>query len=86
MTEPPLVTPAPGKPLLLLGAFELGSVGYVAEEFFISGPASSYSSAAELGPDGRWSVTASESADFTTRIVVLTPVLAAVTYLFVAQQ
>ena len=49
------------------------SVGYVAEEFFISGTASSYSSAAELGPDGRWSVTPSGAADFTTRIVVLTP-------------
>jgi hypothetical protein len=67
------VTPVPGKPALLLGAFDIASLGYVAEEFFISGPASSYSSAAELGPDGRWSVTASESADFTTRIVVLTP-------------
>jgi hypothetical protein len=70
---PITVTPVPGKPALLLGAFEIASLGYVAEEFFISGPASSYSSAAELGPDGRWSVTASDSADFTTRIVVLTP-------------
>jgi hypothetical protein len=67
------VTPVPGKPALLLGGFDIASLGYVAEEFFISGPASSYSSAAELGPDGRWSVTASESADFTTRMVVLTP-------------
>ena len=63
----------PGKPALLLGAFDIASLGYVAEEFFISGPASSYSSAAELGPDGRWSPTAADCADFTTRIVVLTP-------------
>ena len=47
-------TPYPGNPLLLLGAFEIGSVGYVAEEFFISGTASSYAPTAELGPDGRW--------------------------------
>ena len=67
------VTPVPGKPALLLGAFDVASMGYVAEEFFISGPASSYSAAAELGPDGRWSVTATGSADFTTRMVVLTP-------------
>lgn len=66
-------TPAPGKPALLLGAFDIASVGYVAEEFFISGTASSYSSAAKLGPDGRWSVTPSGAADFTTRIVSLTP-------------
>src|ERR1700761_3282356 len=70
---PTTVTPVPGKPALLLGAFDIASLGYVADEFFISGLASSYSSTAELGPDGRWSVTASESADFTTRIVVLTP-------------
>ena len=65
--------PAPGKPALLLGAFDIASVGYVAEEFFISGTASSYSSAAKLSPDGRWSVTPSGAADFTTRIVSLTP-------------
>ncbi len=41
-------TPVPGKPALLLGAFDIASVGYVAEEFFISGTASSYSSVAEL--------------------------------------
>jgi Alpha/beta hydrolase domain len=67
------VTPAPGKPALLLGAFDIASLGYVAEEFFISGTASSYSSAAELGPDGRWTVTPAGSADFITRMVVLTP-------------
>src|SRR5271157_2341132 len=73
MTDPTLVTPAPGKPLLLLGAFDVGSLGYVAEEFFISGTASSYTPATELSPDGRWSVTPSGAADYTTRIVLLTP-------------
>jgi hypothetical protein len=57
----------------LLGGFEIGSVGYVAEEFFVSGTATSYTPAAELGPDGRWDVTPSGTADYTTRIVVLTP-------------
>ena len=51
--------PAPGKPALLLGAFDIASVGYVAEEFFISGSASCYTPAA--------------AADYTTRIVALTP-------------
>ncbi len=73
MTDSPLVIPAPGKPLLLLGAFDVGSLGYVAEEFFISGTASSYTHAAEVSPDGRWSVTPSGAADYTTRMVVLTP-------------
>jgi hypothetical protein len=70
---PITVTPVPGKPALLLGAFDIASLGYVAEEFFISGTASSYGSTAELGADGRWSVTPSAAADFTTRIVALTP-------------
>lgn len=73
MTDSPRVTPTPGKPLLLLGAFDLGSVGYVAEEFFVSGTASSYAPAAELGTDGQWHVTPSGTAEYTTRMVVLTP-------------
>ncbi|HEY3994387.1 MAG TPA: alpha/beta hydrolase domain-containing protein [Mycobacterium sp.] len=73
MTDAPDVVPVPGKPALLLGAFEIESVGYVAEEFFVSGTASSYSPTGELGSDGRWSVTPSDTADYTTRIVVLTP-------------
>lgn len=51
MTDQPLVTPAPGKPLLLLGAFDVGDLGYVAQEFFVPGTASSYRPTAELGPD-----------------------------------
>src|SRR6201988_888072 len=73
MTGSLAVIPAPGKPLLLLGGFDIGSVGYVAEEFFISGAASSYAPVGELGPDGRGDVTLSGTADYTTRIVVLTP-------------
>jgi alpha/beta hydrolase family protein len=73
VTESPVVTPAPGKPLLLLGAFGMDTVGYVAEEFFISGTAASYTPAGELGADGRWEVTRSGTADYTTRMVVLTP-------------
>jgi hypothetical protein len=66
-------TLTPGKPALLLGAFDIADVGYAAEEFVISGTASSYSSATELGADGRWTVTSADTADFATRIVVLTP-------------
>ncbi|EUA15254.1 hypothetical protein I546_1351 [Mycobacterium kansasii 732] len=44
------VSPVPGKPLLLLGAFDIGSVGYVAEEFFVSGTAASYAPVSGLGP------------------------------------
>lgn len=53
------VSAVSGKPNLLLGAYEADALGYRAEEFFVSGTASSY--------------TADEQADYTTRIVVLTP-------------
>lgn len=48
-------------------------MGYIAAEFFISGTASSHTPAAALGPDGQWLVKPSGVADYTTRLVVLTP-------------
>jgi hypothetical protein len=48
-----------GKPNLLLGAYEADALGYRAEEFFVSGTASSQ--------------TTEDRADYTTRVVVLTP-------------
>lgn len=56
-----------------MGAFEIDSVGYAAKEFFVSGRASSYTPEGDLGPDGQWRVTISGTAEFTTRIVALTP-------------
>jgi hypothetical protein len=53
------VSPVSGKPSLLLGAFEPDTLGYRAEEFFVSGTASSYAT--------------DDRADYTTRVVVLTP-------------
>jgi Alpha/beta hydrolase domain len=53
------VSPVAGKPNLLLGAYEVGTLGYRAEEFFVSGTASSQSTG--------------DRADYTTRVVVLTP-------------
>ncbi|ODR04282.1 hypothetical protein BHQ21_18060 [Mycobacterium sherrisii] len=72
MTESASITPIAGKPLLL-GAFDIREVGYVAEEFFVSGTATSYRPVSELTADGRWDTTPSGTADYTTRIVVLTP-------------
>jgi hypothetical protein len=69
----PIVTPVAGKPNLLLGAFDIAGVGYTAQEFFVSGSATSYSAVAEQLSDGQWDAEASGTADYTTRIVVLTP-------------
>ena len=37
--------------------FDLAPLGYVEEEFFVSGTATAYTSAAPLGSDGRWTAT-----------------------------
>jgi hypothetical protein len=57
------ITSLPGNPNLLLGAYDLATLGYGAEEFVVSGTASSYAS--------------DEQADYTTRIVVCRPTDAA---------
>lgn len=72
MTDP-VVTPVPGKPNLLLGAFDTAELSYQAQEFFVSGTATSYSPVGTLGSDGQWSVTPSHTDDYVTRLVVLTP-------------
>jgi hypothetical protein len=54
-----MITPVPGKPNLLLGAYDLATLGYGAEEYFVSGIAASYAT--------------DDRADFTIRIVVLAP-------------
>jgi hypothetical protein len=69
----PAVTPVPGKPNLLLGAFDIADLGYRADEFFISGTAASYAPTGACGSDGRWDAAASDRADYTTRVVLLTP-------------
>jgi hypothetical protein len=54
------VSAVSGKPNLLLGAYEADALGYRAKEFFVSGTASA--------------CVTEERADYTTRIVVLTPI------------
>jgi hypothetical protein len=57
-----------------LGAFDVSSLGYVAEEHFMSGTASSFTATSPLCGDGRWEVAPTGFADYTTRIVILRPV------------
>lgn len=63
----------PGKPNLIIGAFDLSSLGYLQEEYFVSGEAASYTSANPMREDGRWTVSAVGKADYTTRLVVMRP-------------
>jgi hypothetical protein len=54
-------------------AVDLAAIGYVQEEFFASGTASAYTSAAELTADGTWTATPSSTAPYKTRVVVRRP-------------
>jgi hypothetical protein len=56
-------------------SFDLASVGYTQEEFFLDGTASAYSPApgTTLTADGRWTVEPTSEADYTTRVVVNRP-------------
>jgi hypothetical protein len=65
--------PIAGTPLLDLGKFDLGALGYVTEEFFLSGTATSYKRVGQLTEDGKWQVEHAATAPFTTRIVVIRP-------------
>jgi len=53
------ISSLPGNPNLLLGAYDLATLGYEAEEFVVSGTARSYAN--------------DETADYVTRIVVCRP-------------
>jgi len=64
----------PGSIFLQSTSFDLGQVGYMEEEYFISGTASAYTTTAPLGLDGRWSVTPGDTAPYKTRIVVRRPI------------
>jgi hypothetical protein len=57
----------------MLGNYDLAPLGYQADEFFISGIASSYKLAAAPSPDGRWDAVVAGAAPYTTRIVVVRP-------------
>jgi hypothetical protein len=69
----PAVVAAPGQAALLLSNFDLATLGYAIEEFFVSGAASSYKLAGAPTPDGRWSAAPAATAPYATRIVVVRP-------------
>lgn len=71
--ESPTVTAVPGLPALQLSGFDLASLGFTTEEFFISGTASSYKLSGLPTEDGRWNAAPAESAPYATRIVVVWP-------------
>ena len=52
---------------------DIGSVGYVQEEYFLEGEATRYKPVGELTADGKWSVEPAGKAAFKTRMIVHLP-------------
>ena len=70
---PQSVTALPGKPVLMLGGFDLAGLGYQLDEFVVSGKATRYALRRPVGEDGKIDIVADGSADYTTRYVVARP-------------
>jgi hypothetical protein len=68
------VLPTSGISFLGSTLFPLSQVGYEESEYFLSGTATSYTSAKPLAKDGKWHVTAATTAPYTTRVVVYRPI------------
>jgi hypothetical protein len=68
-----MITPVAGKAVLSIGSFDLASMHYVVEEFFLSGTADSYETVGEPTADGHWDVKVRDHAPFKTRVVVIRP-------------
>lgn len=66
-----------GKIVLVPPGLDVGPFGYVEEEFFISGDATSYTSDAPLTGDGLWTARPDASMPYTTRVIVRRPTDAA---------
>jgi hypothetical protein len=63
----------PGKPVLMLGNYDLAPLGYQVEEFFLSGTATSYRLPGPATSDGKWNAVPDATAPYVTRMVVIRP-------------
>ncbi|TMA54713.1 MAG: hypothetical protein E6J75_13445, partial [Deltaproteobacteria bacterium] len=67
------VTGGLGTPFIAATTFDLSQVGYVEEEFFISGTATAFTNVGPLGSDGHWTAIPGDTAAYKTRILVHRP-------------
>ncbi|HEY5252138.1 MAG TPA: alpha/beta hydrolase domain-containing protein [Acidimicrobiales bacterium] len=63
----------PGKPSIISTSFNLATVGYQENEYFISGTATSYKMKGAVPANGRWKVTRRATARYKTRLLVYRP-------------
>ena len=72
---PVLDGPIAGGPFIQATTLDLGQVGYLQEEYFMSGTARAYTAVTPLSEDGKWAASLSGvTAPYKTRIVVHRPV------------
>jgi hypothetical protein len=69
----PTVAAVAGKPGLMVGSYDIATLGYRMDEFFMSGTATSYQVPGALSSDGAWKATPAATAPFKTRLVVMRP-------------
>lgn len=74
-TAIPQVAPvtAKGAPFLSLGTFDLKALGYVVEEYFLTGTATAYKLTGAPSADGAWTAQPTDTAPYATRVVVVRP-------------
>jgi hypothetical protein len=70
------ITTGNGKAVLLPPTFDLTTVGYIEEEYFIAGEATSYTSALPLTEDGHWELSPAATKSYMTRVIVRRPAAA----------
>ncbi len=74
VTEPTVEAPPDiGDPVLISTSFDFGEQGYVSEEYFLSGTATSFTNLNELQTDGRWEAEPAQESEYRTRVVVYRP-------------
>ncbi len=73
MSRAPVVRPMDGPVPMPAGAYDLAALGYVEEEFTLSGDATSYRLAGERARSGHWSAEPDKTAPYVTRILVRRP-------------
>src|SRR2546429_5805129 len=62
-----------GTPTIMATTFDLGPLGYVQEEFLVSGEAAAFDVVGAARDDGAWEAEPVSSAPFRTRVVVNRP-------------
>jgi Alpha/beta hydrolase domain len=78
VTAPTVTGPlSGGKGVANAARQDLGALGYVEEEYDVTGDAVSYQLQGQAGADGKWSVTAAPPAPYRTRVIVRRPADAA---------